>query len=135
MSPEGEFDVNRSAGAIACVLAALMLTGCYISARDDGPEGGWSTETGDWQRRQERNREAIEYLALGRSVGSVTSELGAPEMTESFVRDGRDFRLLFYRTRLVREDGRTTRDETTPLVFVNDELVGWGESAVEHALP
>jgi hypothetical protein len=43
--------------------------------------------------------------------------------------------VLLYRTRLVREDGRTTRDETTPLVFVDGELVGWGESAVENATP
>ncbi|MEX2498222.1 MAG: DUF3192 domain-containing protein [Wenzhouxiangellaceae bacterium] len=26
-------------------------------------------------------------------------------------------------------DGETTRDETTPLVFANDELIGWGEMA------
>jgi len=29
--------------------------------------------------------------------------------------------------------GRTTKDETTPLVFVDGELVGWGESAIEYA--
>ncbi len=92
-------------------------------------------DTGDWERRQQRNRQAVDHLELGRSVSSVTGELGTPDMTESFVRDGRTFRVLFYRTRLVREDGRVTRDETTPLVFANGELVGWGESAIEHAMP
>ncbi|MEQ8857101.1 MAG: DUF3192 domain-containing protein [Pseudomonadales bacterium] len=117
------------------VLAVLFLSGCYISVRDDGPEGGWQEDGGDWQLRQQRNREAIGYLELGRGIDSLMAELGTPDLTESFLRDGRQFRVLFYRTRLAREDGLTSRDETTPLVFVDGELVGWGESAIAHALP
>ena len=127
--------MQRVEAGIFVVLAVLALSGCYISVRDDTPQDGWVEDSDDWQRRQRRNQEAIAYLELGRSVDSVTVELGTPDLTESFVRDGRAYRVLFYRTRLVREDGRTTRDETMPLVFVDDELVGWGESAIEHALP
>jgi hypothetical protein len=117
------------------VLLGLTLSGCYISVRDDGPEGAWVRETDDWRHRQERNEEAVAHLELGRTLSSITSELGAPDMTEAFVRDGHSFRVLFYRSRLMHEDGRTTRNETTPLVFVDGELVGWGESAIEYALP
>jgi len=125
--------VNRVPTTLICALSALLLSGCYISVRDDG--SAWSREGDNWRQRQQRNQEAIDYLELGRSLGSVTDELGPADMTESFGRDGRTFRVLLYRTRLVREDGRTTRDETTPLVFVDGELVGWGESAVENAIP
>lgn len=117
----------------ALALAVLLTSGCYISVRDDGP-GDWADED-DWQRRQQRNQELISYLELGRSLDSVTAEFGAPDMTESFLRDGREFQVLLYRTRRMHDDGRTTRDETTPLVFVAGELVGWGESAIQHAVP
>lgn len=110
----------------------VSATGCVIAIND---RDGWRDEDSGWQERQERNREAIDHLQLGRSEDSVVRALGKPDMTESFVREGLPFRVLFYRTRLHREDGRTTREETTPLVFVDDRLVGWGESAVEHALP
>lgn len=126
--------MQRVKAGVFLVLVAVLSSGCYISVRDDGPEGGWS-DGDDWERRQRRNQESISYLELGRTVDSVTAELGTADFTESFVRDGQTFRVLFYRTHRVREDGRTTRDETTPLVFVDGELVGWGESAVENALP
>ncbi|MFT7090937.1 MAG: hypothetical protein ACJAYW_000899, partial [Candidatus Azotimanducaceae bacterium] len=30
-------------------------------------------------------------------------------------------------------DGQTTKDETTPMVFVGNKLVGYGATAVENA--
>lgn len=126
--------MQRLKAGVFLVLVAVLSSGCYISVRDDGPEGGWA-DGDDWERRQRRNQESISYLELGRTVDSVTAELGTADFTESFVRNGQTFRVLFYRTHRVRKDGRTTRDETTPLVFVDGELVGWGESAVENALP
>ena len=128
--------MNRVSSRIVCAVLLLALGGCVISVRDDNVDGDWiGGERDDWRRRQERNREAIAHLELGRSVDSVIDELGPPDMTESFVRDGLTYRVLRYRTHRVRDDGRTTRDETEPLVFVDAELVGWGESAVEYARP
>jgi hypothetical protein len=34
---------------------------------------------------------------------------------------------LFYRTQRKHSDGETTRDETTPLVFRDNRLIGWGD--------
>ena len=127
--------VNGVPTSVICVLLTLMVSGCYISVRDDGAAGGWARDTDDWQHRQQRNREAIEHLVIGRSQRSIVDELGAADLRESFVRDGLTYQVLLYRTHLVHEDGRLTRDETTPLVFVDGELVGWGESAVQYALP
>ena len=64
---------------------------------------------------------------------SVRGEFGKPDFNESFMRKGKEFVVLYYRTRHVESDGITTKDETTPLVFVDGALVGWGESALENA--
>ncbi len=133
--------MHRSHGqrlAAGLLLAVFMLgaSGCVISVRDGDPHSGWiSDDDDDWRKRQRHNAEAVSHLELGRTRDSVIAGMGTPDMTESFVRDGREFVVLFYRTRLVHEDGELTRDETTPLVFVDDLLVGWGESAVQNAMP
>ena len=51
------------------------------------------------------------------------------------MRDGQTFDVLFYRTRLVTEDGRTTKDETTPIVFAGGAVIGWGDLALAEAAP
>lgn len=110
-------------------LCALFLSGCVIAVGDHHDD-----EDGDgWRERQRENRRAIAELDLGRSLASIEAQLGEPDFFETFQRDGERFVVLLYRTHRVREDGETTRDETTPLVFVDDALVGWGESAVEFA--
>ncbi|PKL94995.1 MAG: hypothetical protein CVV18_07155, partial [Gammaproteobacteria bacterium HGW-Gammaproteobacteria-8] len=53
-----------------------------------------------------------------------------PAFSEAFTIDGVAHRVLFYRTQRVEGDGVTTRDETTPLVFVEGRLAGWGETAL-----
>lgn len=125
----------QRAAILFMVLVGLATSGCVISVHDDDADVGWGVDDHDWQRRQKHNQEVISYLELGRGVDSVSAEMGTPDMTESFLRQGREFRVLYYRTRVVHEDGHLTRDETTPLVFVDGELVGWGESALEYAMP
>ena len=60
----------------------------------------------------------------------VVGRLGAPHFSEAFTRDGEEFRVLFFRTRHRHSDGETSRDETTPLVFRNDTLIGWGDDVL-----
>lgn len=110
-------------------ILVLPLSGCVIAVNTDD-----FTETkAEWLDRQQKNQNAIRHLTLGRSLISVESELGEPDFVESFYRDGEEFTVFFYRTTRVREDGKTTKDETTPLVFVGGELVGWGASAIDNA--
>ena len=45
--------------------------------------------------------------------------------------DGEEVQVLFYRTNHKHSDSGTTRDETTPLVFRNDQLAGWGTRVYE----
>ncbi len=114
-------------------LLGMMLSGCVLSIHDDGDDGNGDGD--HWRARQARNKQTIDHLELGRSMTSVTDELGAPDTTESFLRNGQPYNVLLYRTRLVHSDGHTSRDETTPLVFADGKLVGWGESAIDHAAP
>ena len=126
---------NRAArggrAAAFSALLGLMLSGCVLSIHDD--DGDWNNDGDHWRARQERNKQAIDHLELGRSVSSVIDELGEPDMTEAFRRDGQPYKVLLYRTSRVHGDGRTSRDETTPLVFADGKLVGWGQSAIDNA--
>ena len=105
-----------------CLIALLPLvaTGCiYV----DGEHVDSS-----WRKDQRNNREAISRLEIGSPRSAVLAELGSPDDSEAFNRDGEEIRVLFYRTQRRHSDGETTRDETTPLVFENGLLVGWGDS-------
>ena len=106
----------------------LLLSGCVVAIGNDDDD--WDE---GWSKRQRENREAIAELELGLRRDTVIQRLGAPDFSESFLRDGQEFAVLFYRTHRRRGDGETSRDETTPLVFVNDDLVGWGDSAIDYA--
>lgn len=110
------------------LLIATSLTGCVIAIGNDA----FDIEE-NWQHRQNRNVEYIHHLSLGQSMSSVESEIGDPDFVESFLRDGDEFELFYYRTQKLHDDGKTTIDETTPLVFVDRQLVGWGRSAIDKA--
>ncbi len=110
------------------LLLVLTLSGCIITIGNDAFDGDQ-----DWHDRQERNNRYIRHLDLGQRMGSVESELGDPDFNESFTRDGNNFQVLYYRTQRLHNDGQTTIDETTPLVFIERELVGWGQNAIDKA--
>ena len=113
--------MTRIAKLFAAAVAVLSLSGCIII----GGERGWSS--GDWKDEQVRNREVISQLEIGAVRSAVMDRLGAPNFSEAYTREGDEYRVLFYRTQRRHSDGDTTRDETTPLVFRNDALIGWGE--------
>ncbi len=106
-------------------LVSVLLAGCVVSV---GGSRGSSGES-DWQQVERENREAIARLNKGMYVEEVRSRMGTPDFLESFSRDGHAYQVFFYRTHRVKADGMTTRDETTPIVFEDGFLVGWGEAA------
>jgi hypothetical protein len=107
----------------------FLLPGCVIAVNTDD----WEDHADGWYSKQRKNARHIDHLELGKSDEAVRSELGEPNFTESFMRGEDTYLVLYYRTRHMEGDGRTTKDETTPLVFVDGSLVGWGESAIENA--
>jgi hypothetical protein len=104
--------------------ALLLLSGCVVV----NGESSWHDS--DWKKEQRKNREAIAELQIGMERSQVVSRLGVPDYSEAFSRDGDEFRVLFFRTRHRHSDGETSRDETTPLVFRNDLLIGWGDDVL-----
>lgn len=91
-------------------------------------------ETMTWQEREIFNRKHIGQLELGTSNEEVLRLLGPPDISEAHPTDDGEILVLFYRTHRVRSDGMTTRDETTPLLFRNGELIAWGETAYEQQI-
>ena len=110
--------------AVAAAVVATTLSGCIIV---DG-EPDWIDD--NWQRVQRENLAAISNLDIGMQRSVVEGRLGNPNDSEAFVREADEYRVLYYRTRHRHSDGETSRDETTPLVFRNDELIGWGDSVL-----
>lgn len=104
---------------------SLGLSGCIIVTETEHRQS--SSEVAD---KEQRNRQIIASLQESTSVATVEAELGVPEFSDLVTRDGERYRVLYYRTQRVHADGNTTRDECTPLVFKDGQLIGTGELAV-----
>ncbi len=118
---------NRLLTVVAGLLM-MTLAGCAITVND----GAESKREADWRERQAHNRHEITHLEIGMSREDVLDRLGQPDISEAFVGDGAEFRILYYRTQHNRSDGKTTRDETTPLVFRDGRLEGWGQTLLRR---
>ncbi|MCP3674247.1 MAG: DUF3192 domain-containing protein [Gammaproteobacteria bacterium] len=109
----------------------LALSGCIIVSGDH--EGDWDNNNSNWKAVQKENLSNITKLSLGQSRSQVLSQMGDPNITEAFTNaSGSNYQVLFYRTNHEHSDGQTTKDETTPLVFENDKLIGWGQDALQR---
>jgi outer membrane protein assembly factor BamE (lipoprotein component of BamABCDE complex) len=106
---------------------ATTMSGCVIVSGDRD----WD-DNDSWEHRQQTNRDTISNLQMKASRDSVVAKLGVPSFSDAFVKDGREYRVLYYRTQRTVSDGETTRDETTPLVFENDQLIGWGHESLAN---
>ncbi len=111
---------------------ALAASGCVIHVGPDEDSGYRSQHR--IEKQEVRNRDAIGRMALGTSVSAAMDQLGEPDYSDLTTVDGKELRILRYRTNRVHADGDTSRDETTPLVFVDGKLVGTGEIAAVKAL-
>jgi hypothetical protein len=118
----------KAARLAALLLTSTALTGCVVAIGNDGFD-----DDEQWEQNQKRNDRYITNIALGASQSSVEADLGAPDYRDSFQRNGDTCEVLYFRTQHAHSDGKTTRDETTPMVFIDGILVGYGPTAVENA--
>jgi hypothetical protein len=116
--------MNKLAGAALFGLS-LGLSGCVISVNGDGEYAHQS----DWQVKEQKNRKHISQLQPDASYDKITHRMGIADFNESYAKGDDTYQVLYYRTQRMDDDGVTTKDECTPLVFKNSVLVGWGESA------
>ncbi|BFM09686.1 DUF3192 domain-containing protein [Halioxenophilus aromaticivorans] len=114
---------------LVAITAAVLLQGCIIVDGDHS----WHDDSG-WKKQQARNVENIGLLELNSSRAQVMDIMGRPDFTEAFTRGDKDFYVLYYRTHRHKSDGETSKSETTPLVFEDGRLIGWGDEAMQSAI-
>ncbi|NMH64580.1 DUF3192 domain-containing protein [Shewanella salipaludis] len=113
--------------AIAFVGAAsLGLSGCVVNVGDEASD---RLDGSHWAKVQDDNREKLTRLNLGMDREQVLALMGTADFSEAYLQDGKEMQVLFYRTQRNHGDGRTTKDECTPIILSNHSLVGWGEAA------
>lgn len=110
---------------VAMVGTSLVLSGCVISVDGKGEHSYQS----DWQDKEQKNRRIIAKLEPKLSKQEVSNQMGVPDFSEYYEQQGQTFHVLYYRTQRVEGDGVTTKDECTPLIFQDNVLIGWGDSA------
>lgn len=125
---------NRKLIAVTFLgLASLGLSGCVVNVGDG--ESGWDSSE-SWEKVQEKNRNNLIKLSLGMSKDQVMTLMGTADFSEAYIQQSaqqgeanKEVLVLFYRTQHTHSDGKTTKDECTPIVLSNNALVGWGDTA------
>lgn len=115
---------------LVLVVSSVLLSGCVIAIGDDEDYGNKNGHV-SWSELEKENREQISRLSIGASITSVKSKLGVPEFDELLMKNGTEYRVIYYRTHRVKGDSMTTKNECTPIVFVNGELSGYGQAALD----
>lgn len=84
-----------------------------------------------WEERQAFNKRFIANLSelQDKSKTFIIDKLGSPDITEAKKRNSDTYQVMFYRTQHKKSDGITTKEECTPILFKNGQLIAWGESA------
>ena len=85
----------------------------------------------DWKDREEYNKVQVSKLELGLHKQAILDLLGSPDISEAKRIGEKELQVMFYRTQHKQADGITTADECTPLLFINGQLVAWGDSAYQ----
>lgn len=99
--------------------------------------------TSGFETVQSENRAKLYLLERGQTREQVLEEMGTepqeynkgvlssglvqnPYDSETHILGGEKIEVFYYATHIKNSDGVITSDELTPLVLVNDLLVGWG---------
>ena len=117
--------------ALIAIPLSMSLTGCVIVSTDEDTRAEWfdNDSKAKWQQVQKDNKRKIAQLEIGDDYSSVRKTMGTPEFNESYSEDGKKYQVIFYRTHHRHSDGETSKDECTPLIFINGKLTSWGEKA------
>ncbi|WP_445946960.1 DUF3192 domain-containing protein [Shewanella sp.] len=109
---------------------SLLMSGCVLNVGDHGSSGH-----SGWEEQQQANRDNIAKLSIGMDTQQVTLLMGTADFSEAFVTQAsaqdaeQQVQVFFYRTQWNKGDGKTTKEECTPVVLRNNKLIGWGDAA------
>jgi len=116
---------------LSLLALSSLLTGCVVAIGDKDYDGSDDADK-EWRKTQRENLAQINQFEPGMAFNTVISRLGNPDFTEFLVKEGEQVQVLFYRTQHKSSDGKTTKEECTPLVFINNQLHGWGDKAYQQ---
>ena len=88
----------------------------------------------DWDDRETYNKQTISGLDIGQTKQDILDLLGQADFSEAKQYAQGTLTILFYRTQRKHSDGQTTRDECTPLLFKNGQLIAWGIETYQQYL-
>lgn len=85
------------------------------------------------QAIMDKNNNALLTLEMDMKKQEVLKIMGKPDLNEAYKSlNGKRMTIFFYYTQRKWSDGSVTKDETTPVVFENGKLVGWGSEFYEN---
>ncbi len=88
-----------------------------------------------WQKKMETNNANLLKLEMGMSKEKVITIMGPPLFNEAYKSlYDKSVVILFYYTQRKWADGSETKDECTPIIIENDELVGWGDEFYKNKM-
>ena len=116
------------AKTLAAAVLAVSLSGCVIAVDGDHD----FNDDNSWKKTQRYNQEQVNKLQMGMTADDIRTLMGVPDFSESFNKDGEMVQVLFYRTHHEKSDGKTTKEECTPLIFKQNRLTGWGDKAYQY---
>lgn len=109
---------------IILTASTIGMSGCVINIGDK--EAGWD-KSQSWQATQAQNRANLSKLTIGMDREQVFTLMGTADFSEAYIKQDREVTVLYYRTQRTKEDGTTTKDECTPIVLANNQVIGWGD--------
>lgn len=118
--------MNRNVAAVVIVLSLIGGVKGTQWLYGEITGNNYAIDSQDWEDRELINRRAIQKLQLGAPISDITDNMGTADFNEIIQSGDERYQVLYYRTQRTVEDGMTTKDECTPLIFSGQVLVGWG---------
>lgn len=82
-----------------------------------------------------KNNENLMTLKTGMTQDEVYELMGVPSLSELYeAADDNIVSILYYRTKEEKTTVLSAKDECTPVVFVNNQLVGWGDRLMASSI-
>ncbi|WP_394128782.1 DUF3192 domain-containing protein [Shewanella maritima] len=121
---------SKLLASLLIAATTLTMSGCVLNVGDHESRRGDNY----WEVQQATNRSNLTKLQMGMTRDQVLVIMGTADFSEAHLSpnsegEKQEVQVFFYRTQWAKGDGKTTKDECTPVVIRDNKLIGWGDSA------
>jgi len=81
-----------------------------------------------------RNNELMLTLKIGQEKKEVLQVMGSPTKNETYMKNGKEIDIWFYRTSSFATDAWDSDNYFTPMVFEDGKLTGWGRDFYQQRI-